>query len=361
MNVDENWLTPESNVLDKKLVFPKLYYPFPDGMHPDVEDVEEECVRWAIDFELICSGGKNETLYRNIRNAECIGRLYPDMTREGFLATSIWGGWLFFIDDYFCEAGAFKKAPADLALLHLWLRQIMCDPGGYDWRPLSGEIARKLPKWGIELMPKIGRATADMARRFQEISRPGQYMRWVDGMTYWYLATVWQCQMGVYDEHVPSVQQYLLGREGVVGVIPSCALLDMVAGYEVSESDFYQEDVRRLQRLGALAMALCNDLFSLPRDMGVLWSLPTILMAQGMQPQEAANETARIHNRFVCEYLDIEKRVKTWAGPELLRFLHAMDAFIRGHYERGRRQKRYMVTANYSFDLNYDVACGEIL
>ncbi|MCW5191699.1 terpene synthase family protein [Burkholderia cenocepacia] len=48
---------------------------------------------------------------------------------------------------------------------------------------------------------------------------------------------------------------------------------------------------RRLQNLVSIVISLCNDVMSFPREIGVIWNLPNILIAQGMSQQEAISET----------------------------------------------------------------------
>ncbi|MCZ4093518.1 terpene synthase family protein [Sinorhizobium psoraleae] len=134
------------------------------------------------------------------------------------------------------------------------------------------------------------------------------------------------------------------------GAPPTCALADIVAGYEVPANEYQRVEVRRLQTLVGTVLSLCNDVMSFPREIGVIWNLPNILIAQGMSQQEAITNTVRIHNNVVGEYFDLEARITSWAGAELRRFLNDMGTLMRGHYDWARQQKRYAATDNYFFD-----------
>ncbi|MBR8243318.1 terpene synthase family protein [Burkholderia multivorans] len=345
----ESRLLPDSTLLAGKLHLPAFHYPFPEGRDPNTDAVEADVIEWAIRHAFVERGGKGESVLRSLGPADIFGRMYHRMEREAFLAASIWSAWLFLMEDHFCEAGAYHGSPDGLAQFHLWLREIMSDPRGYDWRPMCREITRRLPAQYAELCFRTGEATADMAHRIERVSSPMQYMRWVDGMTYYFVGTIWQAGLDM-NGPPPSVKEYLLGRASFVAGPPTYALADMVAGYEVPANEYQRVEVRRLQNLVSIVISLCNDVMSFPREMGVIWNLPNILIAQGMSQQEAITETVRVHNDVVRQYLALEARIASWASAELQHFLHGMGTLMRGHYDWARRQKRYAATDNYIFE-----------
>ncbi|WP_407169242.1 terpene synthase family protein [Bradyrhizobium sp. ORS 111] len=345
----ESRLLPNSTLLGSKLRLPAFYYPFPEERDPNTDAVEAEVVEWAVRYALVGRGGKGEAMLRSLGPADVCGRMYHCRNREAFLAASIWSAWMFLVDEHFCETGAYHGSPGRLAQFHLWLRAILTDPGGYDWRSMCGEIVRGLPAEYAELCLRTGEATTDMAQRIEKVSSSMQYVRWMESMTCYFLSTIWQLGLDMSGPP-PSVQEYLLGRASFSGAPPTCALADIVAGYEVPANEHQRVEVRRLQTLVGIVLGLCNDVMSFPREIGVIWNLPNILIAQGMSQQEAITNTVRIHNDVVREYLDLEARITPWAGAELRRFLHDMGTLMRGHYDWARQQKRYAATDNYFFD-----------
>ncbi|CCM80010.1 hypothetical protein AS026_19810 [Rhizobium altiplani] len=345
----ESMLLPNSALLATKLRLPAFHYPFPDGRNPNTDAVEVEVAEWAVGHALVECGGKGEAMLRSLGPADVIGRMYHHMNREAFLAASIWSAWMFLVDEHFCEVGAYHGSPGGLAQFHLWLRAILTDPRGCDWRSMCQEIVRDLSTEYAELCIRTGEATADMARRIENVSSPMQYARWMEGMTFYFLSTIWQVGLNMSGPP-PSVREYLLGRASFAGAPPTYALADIVAGYEVPGNDYQHVQVRRLQTLVGTVLSLCNDVMSFPREIGVIWNLPNILIAQGLSQQEAITNTVRIHNDVVGDYLDLEARITPWAGAELRRFLNDMGTLMRGHYDWARRQKRYAATENYIFD-----------
>ncbi|MEM5388234.1 terpene synthase family protein [Paraburkholderia phymatum] len=342
-------LRPGSTLLADKLHLPALNYPFPEGRDSNTDVVEAEVVEWAVRHAFVERGGRGEAVLRSLGPADLVGRMFHRMDREAFLAASIWSAWMFLMEDHFCEAGAYHGSPEGLAQFHLWLREIMTDSHGYDWHPICQAIIRRLPVEYTDLCVRTGEATLDMARRIEKVSSSTQYLRWVEGMTYYFLGTIWQVGVSI-NSPPPSVKEYLLGRSSFGGGAPTCALADVVAGYEVPPNDYQHVEVRRLRTLVGIIASLCNDLMSFPREIGMIWNLPNILIAQGMSQQEAVNDTVRIHNDLVREYLELEARIRSWAGDGLQRFLHDMGTLMRGQYDWARRQKRYAATDNFFFD-----------
>ncbi|MCZ4093517.1 hypothetical protein [Sinorhizobium psoraleae] len=153
----ESRLLPNSALLASKLRLPAFHYPFPEGRDPNTDAVETEVVEWAVRHALVGRGGKGEAMLRSLGPADVIGRMYHRMDREAFLAASIWSAWMFLVDEHFCEVGAYHGSPHGLAQFHLWLRAILTDPRGYDWRPMCQEIVRDLSPEYAELCIRTGR------------------------------------------------------------------------------------------------------------------------------------------------------------------------------------------------------------
>lgn len=327
-----------------RLVLPALNYPFPAHIHPGEQRVEQGTFHWMQALGLLA----NPAMVRAVqygRFGEFTSREYPTATDQGLqLITDIFG-WLFALDDFIGDAGAFGNNPATLSRLHVWLREIMDNPTALDHASLGAEISRHFNVDEARLCRSIGLATVDIWRRLEALCSPAQYMRCVEAATYYFLGLIWEAGWHSVGS-VPWPPEYLVGRRFTTATPFGLALQDVAAGYEVPADEYQRKDIRELNATVTRITALCNDIFSYPKERDearvVSLNFPSVLIrCQGLEEQAALDEAARHHDELIDSYLTQERLAMQAASPQLRLFFQAMRAEMRGHYDWALHSPRY--------------------
>lgn len=326
------------------LVFPRLSYPFAATIHPAGPQMEASMVRWLTSVGLLT----DPVMARSVKYGnfgEFTSREYPTATDEGLQLITDFFGWLFALDDAVGDTGIFGHDVANLTRLHLWLREIMDNPNAREHDALGAAVIAGCSAQQASLCKSIGTATIDSWRRLQMLSSSTQYMRCVEAATYYFVGTLWEAGWHSM-RRTPSPVEYLVGRRLTTATPFGLALQDVAAGYEVPPTEYLRQDIRDLNAVVTSITALCNDIFSFPKERDetrvVALNYPAVLIAhEGLNEQDALDATAALHNQLIDQYLELETAARKGASPELIRFLSSMRSEMRGHYDWARHSPRY--------------------
>lgn len=327
-----------------KLSFPYLSYPFAATIHPRGEQAEANMVCWLRNCGLLTEPEMARSIkYGQFGEFTC--REYPTATDEGLqLITDIFG-WLFALDDVVGDTGIFGRNLADLTRLHIWLREIMDNPDSLGHQALGAAVVQECTVKQAMLCQKIGVATVEVWQRLQKLCSSTQYMRCVEAATYYFFGLVWEAGWHTFGR-TPSAVEYLVGRRFTTATPFGLALQDVAAGYEVPPMEYLRPDIRELNTVVTSITALCNDIFSFPKEREetrvVALNYPAVLIAhEGLNEQDALDAAAKLHNQLIDRYLVVEAAALKDASPQLLRFLSSMRSEMRGHYDWARHSPRY--------------------
>ncbi|BBH35555.1 hypothetical protein [Pseudomonas sp. St290] len=327
-----------------KLMLPRLNYPFVAEIHSRSSQVEDGMVRWMVGFGLLADPDLARAIQFG-RFGEFTSREYPTATDDGLqLITDIFG-WLFALDDMVGDTGMFGQSPAHLSRFFLWVREIMDRSSSTQHDALGALIIENCTIEQVHLCQALGSATANIWQRMEACCSPPQYMRCVEAATYYFFGLIWEA--GWHSLRcTPSATEYLVGRRFTTATPFGLALQDVAAGYEVPPMEYHRIDIRELNALVTLITALCNDIFSFPKERDeprvIALNFPAVLIEhEGARAQEALERTAQLHNQLIEQYLTLEAAARHGASPQLLRFLAAMRSKMRGHYDWARHSPRY--------------------
>ena len=139
----------------------------------------------------------------------------------------------------------------------------------------------------------------------------------------------------------PKVWEYLIHR-GHNSYLPPMILVDPVAGYELSPTEFYHPRVRRPVLMVGLAAVLLNDLHSAGKESTEDYSLPGLIVAEeGCSPKEALKRTVEIHNELMRNFVIEAAALSLTGSPALRRFFADLWAWCGGSREWHATTLRY--------------------
>lgn len=139
----------------------------------------------------------------------------------------------------------------------------------------------------------------------------------------------------------PPVWEYLVQRH-LNSYLPPMILIDAVAGYELSPTEFYHPAVRRAFTLAGDANVLLNDLHSADFESDTDFNLPRVIAAEDNCSHRAAiKRTVEIHNDLMHQFVAEAAQLSALGTPTLRRFLADTWAWLGGSREWHATTGRY--------------------
>jgi hypothetical protein len=317
---------------DHRLVQPlphvPFYCPVPPAAHPAAGVLNELTVDW---------------MFRQ--------NLDTDEEQRARLAHCDFGGLTAFTMPYG------RLAPLTLmAKLHAVLFSLddgVCDEA----RPTAGELAREvgLIMRAVEApgdpVPGESRHAAvlrDLRIELERYATPRQIRRWVDAMRVYTSGLVWEAECR-RSPGQPSLNDYVTLWMRAIGMAPSTAMMEIVAGYSVPDEDLEDPRVRALTEITWTLVSWDNDLYSRNKELLRAdddLNLIDVLCAElGCGPAEALQYAVAMRDRVMVLFLRLRDQVLQDGGAELRRYVHDLGQFVRGHLDWAARCPRYRVPA----------------
>jgi len=140
---------------------------------------------------------------------------------------------------------------------------------------------------------------------------------------------------------VPPVWEYLVQRH-LNSYLPPMILIDAIAGYELSPTEFYDPRVRRAFTLAGDAGVLLNDLHSADFESDTDFNLPRVIaLEDGCSHREAVKRTVEIHNELMQTFVAEAAALSALGTPNLRRFFADTWAWLGGSREWHATTGRY--------------------
>lgn len=143
---------------------------------------------------------------------------------------------------------------------------------------------------------------------------------------------------------LPSVWEYLTHRH-LNSFQPCMVLIDVVGGYLLPSSEYYDPRVRRVFAMAGTAAVIVNDLYSMAKEQntsGQNYNLPALIANEEQcSPEEAVERTVRIHDEFVHAFEQEAAALSLTGSPMLRRFLAGVWAWMGGGREWHSTSERY--------------------
>lgn len=178
---------------------------------------------------------------------------------------------------------------------------------------------------------------------FEHLARyatPTQLFRQRDQLTIMFMAYNHEANWRVA-QRIPPVWEYLTHRHQN-SFLPPMAIVDAVAGYELSPAEFANPRVRRVYSLAGSASVILNDVYSNSKESDDDFDLPKVIATEeGCTPQEALDRTVEIHNELMHTFVAEAAALHGTGSPELRRFLVDLWAWLGGNREWHSTTARY--------------------
>lgn len=171
-----------------------------------------------------------------------------------------------------------------------------------------------------------------------------QVRRWIAGMRTYLSAVV--AETGFRRaERLPTLEEYVPMWMGAIGMAPSTALIPVVAGIRVPDSELDRPEVRALTEMTWTLVAFDNDLYSRAKELrraGDALNLVDVLAGEhGWPLSRAQREAVAMRDRVMALFVRLRDEVATGAGDPLRRYLEALAQFVRGHLDWASACVRY--------------------
>ncbi|MCR9121826.1 MAG: hypothetical protein NXH91_06100 [Phyllobacteriaceae bacterium] len=318
------------------------YRRFEPRINPAHERLENEVLGWATGFGLIDQA--HAALFRNNRAIDIHRRMYPDLGYDGMRLGADLFFWAEVTDDLMFD-GWFGYKPRWQAAAHTWLSEIFDDPHASEHRRLGERIRAAVPERAQDVARAIEETCIDLSKRIWQMATPQEHAQLMLEIRDFTAGTIWESTLRAAGCN-PTVDEYHLGRRNTVGVGMAAMYGSLGGDYIVQSDEIYQPRMHRLMNLAGDIWWSCNDIMSyykeLDTDRNELFNLPLLLQAErGMSEQGSLDETARLHNERMAEFVELKAALLDDSSPSLRKFIDNVGAILRAHYDFSRYVGRY--------------------
>jgi Terpene synthase family 2, C-terminal metal binding len=309
-----------------------FHCPFPEAVHPQVDEIERHCVEWIDRFALYGSASQREQLIAT-RAAEIYARALPSADAERVAAVAKWLYWGFATDDLYYDNGPTSRRAADFLALGSPLVRLCEEP--------RAAFALELP---------YNAALRDLTSSVLRHATPSQRIEWAHTARAWFFGMAWDvanAERGV----PPSLNDYLAMRMHTGGFASYSTTLNIANGIELTPAQAASGPVRALVEAWSTFCLLLNDLISFAKESRNGDSSSNIVRVLAHQrncgPAEAIRQAHGLTDRIATLFLALHARLLTHAEGSgdrtMTRFLGSLGHTWRGILDWGFRTPRYAI------------------
>jgi hypothetical protein len=309
---------------------PGFYCPISSPPYPHRDSLVASTLEWARDVRL-CGDDTKHTENFALAGAHGTADFYPrGSTVQRMQTLGRFHAWILAVDDR-------SEDSPDSERLH-WLAETL---------PRFARIL-EVPDVGRRSREHFDRALGDIAASLHRWASPGQSRRFTESLRTWALGCVWEA--AAWDRGIPpSLADYLPMRYATGGgtATAAAAIAVMRDGEELPDATVDSPPVRAVSEAAVLTLLLDNDRYSraktLQRHGKEIDIIDVIQHATpGCSDAEAVTRAVALRDRIMTLYLRLREQLRPSAGPELGRYLLALDDLIKGNLDWGRSFVRYI-------------------
>ncbi|MCQ4082890.1 hypothetical protein NGB36_20360 [Streptomyces sp. RB6PN25] len=303
-----------------------FYCPIAPAVHPLVDDIDAAAVRWMMRQELDSDPRQLHRLTL-CDFGGLTAKTMPYGLPRALTAMAKFHSVLFSLDDSQCDE--VPVTPADLSRTTANILRAVEGAGdaGSDGDSPHAAAMRKL------------------RTEMEEHASPNQLRRWAEAMRTYAHGLVWEAEYRTASG-LPALNDYVAMWMRAIGMAPSTALIDVMAGYEVPDRDLERPAVRALTEMTWTLVSWDNDFYSRNKEISRagddLNLIDVLAHERGCDPAEALEEAVTLRDRVMVHFLRLRQQVVAGgAGSELRRYVHGLGQFIRGHLDWASHCARY--------------------
>lgn len=326
-----------------ELVLPVLEYPFDVPVSVLATEVDEGSYRWGAERGIYCLGDPGE--YRRTRVGLLAACTAPRATAEGLRLLADWQLWLFAFDDGFCDESEDGTRPQTMISRSVEFTGVLETGARSHDRDV---MPRRHSPHGGTADEVFRTALEELAGRLERCAEGFQLARFRAAVQGYFLAQCWEAALraaAAGGGAPPALGEYIRMRRHSGAVRTCIALGDVAEGVALPAEAYDDPRVVALTDLAVDVACWANDIVSYPKEVArsrIVHSLPAVLgHARGLDPQEALNEAARMHDRQVERYLAAEAPVRAGADEPLRRYLDNLRAWMSGNLRWSHETGRY--------------------
>ncbi|MFI5805133.1 hypothetical protein [Streptomyces sp. NPDC051561] len=222
-------------------------------------------------------------------------------------------------------------------------------------QPTAGQLAQETSRImraveapGVPAPGESRHAAALRALRqeLETYATPRQLRRWVDAMRVYTSGLVWEahCRRA---PGLPALDDYVSLWMRAIGMAPSTAMMEIVAGYSVPDEDMEDPRVRALTEITWTLVSWDNDLYSRNKELlradDDLNLIDVLRHELGCSTPQALERAVEMRDRVMVLFLRLREQVLREGGAEVRRYVHDLGQFVRGHLDWASRCPRYKV------------------
>lgn len=312
---------------DIAIVLPELYQPFPSGLHPDAQGLEEVWMAAVDRYQLATT--------------------HAERTR---IARTKWG---------LMSSRMYSTGPVERVQLAVELsacisegdhQAIECTAGRGDLRGVADHLLR----WRLaiedpdapldEEADGFDRYFRDLCQRLHRVATPFQLLRMSASLADYALGATAD-SVYIHTRRIPSLAQYREIRKRTAFLHGFYFLLiEIIAGYELPPTTVIDPCFRALDFAAQDIASIANDIRSCLRerqaDLGT--NLPTALARHhGYSLQEAVDHAAELHRQRTTDFETQAAKLLTRNDQNLRHYTQALRTFVQGLQDWYRETSRY--------------------
>jgi len=301
---------------------PLISYSFPLKVSPHGPALNAIVDTWIDEYK--CFTRSFNKQMKAIKVGHVIATYFPNANFEKGLVIAQWILWAFVIDDFYSYGPSEELPIATERMLEILQ--------GDDPRPQDNEIVCKTAAIRDVLLPYV---SEPWMKRFIR-----GHMTWFGGMQ-----KEAEYSRGGGQNFLP-LQEYFAVRLPALGGNETADLADIVTGFMPPEEILQNRVLLHLRYLFTKITALCNDVFSIKKDIKNGDTMNSVLIIQHERNctiEKARAETIRMHNEAVDEFLTT-KSVLPDLGPYQRKFEECilnMELMMAGHLVWYQYSERY--------------------
>jgi len=316
---------------DPKIYLPVGYYPWPDLINDNVEEMGLEEAQWIdTDFSFVSESIRDK--YKRVRLYNVTSRMLPHLTREQLLPCVRTLFWHTFIDDQYEHLS--------ISGLRKLRERVVAIMQGDRVLPEENGLLRQIALSGREL-----NAFAPQEWMERQIDAFDEYLRFGVGEEAYYRKS----------KKLPTMANYSLFREYSIGMYPYYNSVEIGLGFPFYNSLFRHPVIQQARRLASRITIWQNDIHSLRKDLYTeRETLNAVFVLQNeydISLDDALAEVMRIHDSEVAELVSLQNDAGSFSGKErdiIKEYILRMGVAIQGiNTFYSLEPQRYVVTEGF--------------
>ena len=309
------------------IIVPELYQPFPSGLHPDAQALEEWWMA-AVDHYQLAATAAERTRIARTKWGIMSSRMYSTGPLERVQVAVGLSACISEADHQAIEGTAGRGDLPGVADHLLRWRLVIDDPDTQLDDAADG----------------FDRYFQELCRRLHRLATPFQLLRMRASLADYALGAAAD-SVYIHARRIPSLAQYREIRKRTSFLHGFYFLLiEIIAGYELPPATVTAPEFYALDFAAQDIVSIANDILSClkERHAGLGVNLPAALARHhGYSLQEAIDHAAALHRQRILDYESYAARFHTRSDENLHHYMQAQRRFVQGIQDWYRETLRY--------------------